>query len=629
MNDSRTIRTALLILGVLGLAIVTIAVYMPGLSGGFILDDFPNLSLLSQLPDNYTLTQLLNLSMNGIASDFGRPISMLSFLLQAGSWPNDPFSFKIVNLGIHIMNGALLVLICQQIAQARPELRISPTLLFAAVALWLLHPIHVSNVLYVVQRMNLLASLFTLAGLLVYLWSRNQYTKSQKARYLSVMIGAPIFFAVVGLLSKENGVLLYLYLLALELTLLAGPGVSEKLFKAKLWAVYVPIGIGMVGLILYLPGALSDYAQKPFSPDERIFTQFPVLASYLGTLVSPAPNRLGLFHDSFPLFDSAFSMPVVLAAGAILLLLFSAIHFRLRYPVFAFGILWYFFGHAMESTIFPLELYFEHRNYLPSVGIVLSLVFLVHSIQLTLSRTRRYASYVFGAAVLAGFSLITVMESSIWGDSLEQAQVELQRRPTSYRAKIHLVQTLTNSGNPQAGYQLHKELIDDGSARLSDYIRWLEFSCLLQNIEQPANGQVSAIAASAAMDYSVIGQLNNLIPAAINGPCPSQLLPKLKLIMESLERNPQFQASWPDLLYARANIHYSEGGIDEAANLAQRSYSLRPDVGVGLTYLSWLIELTEYPEARRFLREYEAEFQFEIASRDGLANRLNQLSERL
>lgn len=629
MNDSKTARTALFVFGFFGIVIVTIAAYMPGLSGGFILDDFPNLNLLSQLPDNHTLPQLLNLSMNGVASNLGRPISMLSFLLQADSWPSDPLSFKIVNLGIHIMNGALLVLICQQIAQARPELRLNPILLFGAIALWLLHPIHVSNVLYVVQRMNLLASFFILVGLLVYLWSRNQYTKSLKTKYLSLMVGAPIFFAVVGLLSKENGVLLYLYLMALELTLLADASVSKKLSKAKLLAVYVPIAIGVAGLALYLPSALSGYAEKSFSANERILTQFPVLASYLGTLAYPIPAKLGLFHDSFPLFDSVFSVPVILAAAAILLLLLTAAYFRSRYPIVAFGIFWYFFGHAMESTVLPLELYFEHRNYLPSVGIVLSLAFLLHSFLPSFNRIQTLTSYVCAAAVLIGFSLITIMESSTWGDSLKQAQIELERRPTSYRAKVHLVQTLTNSGNPQAGYELHRELIDDGSARLSDYIRWFEFSCFLPNIDLPASGQVPIIAESATMDYSIISQLNSLIPAAINGPCPRQLLPELRLIAESLEKNVRFQTSWPDLLYARANIHYSEGDINEAASLAHRSYLLRPDVGVGLVYLDWLIELTEFSEARSFLREYETEFEFEIASRVGLATRLEQLTERL
>ena len=37
----------------------------------------------------------------------------------------------------------------------------------------------------------------------------------------------------------------------------------------------------------------------------------------------------------------------------------------------AFGIAWFLVGHSIESTVFSLELYFEHRNYFPGVGLFL------------------------------------------------------------------------------------------------------------------------------------------------------------------------------------------------------------------------------------------------------------------
>jgi hypothetical protein len=37
-------------------------------------------------------------------------------------------------------------------------------------------------------------------------------------------------------------------------------------------------------------------------------------------------------------------------------------------PVLSFCILWYFGNLVIESSIFPLEMVYEHRLYLPSVG---------------------------------------------------------------------------------------------------------------------------------------------------------------------------------------------------------------------------------------------------------------------
>jgi hypothetical protein len=37
-------------------------------------------------------------------------------------------------------------------------------------------------------------------------------------------------------------------------------------------------------------------------------------------------------------------------------------------PVLSFFILWYFGNLVIESSIFPLEMVYEHRLYLPAVG---------------------------------------------------------------------------------------------------------------------------------------------------------------------------------------------------------------------------------------------------------------------
>ena len=41
-----------------------------------------------------------------------------------------------------------------------------------------------------------------------------------------------------------------------------------------------------------------------------------------------------------------------------------------RRAMWSFGLLWYLVGHSLESSLLSLELVFEHRNYVPSFGIL-------------------------------------------------------------------------------------------------------------------------------------------------------------------------------------------------------------------------------------------------------------------
>jgi hypothetical protein len=612
-----------------GLALLTAAIYWPGLYGGFILDDFPNLALLSMLPADASVSQMLNLSTNGIASELGRPLSLLSFLLQATSWPNDPFSFKLVNLFIHIINGGLLLLFFTLVFRANTKLAFKPIYLMALLALWLLHPINVSSVLYVVQRMNLLASMFVLLGLVSYLWCRIRFIESGGRGYFAAAILSPSLMFVLGVLSKENGALLYLFLAAMEVTLLDDSRTSSKAGKLSQLAVFLPLGLGLLAFVFYVPGVLEAYQQKPFTMIERSLSQFPVLLTYLSNILFPFPDRFGLFHDDFPVYGSVANLTVVFSVAVVLFLFGAAIRMRKSQPVLSFAVLWFFAGHALESSILPLELYFEHRNYLPAVGVLFGLIWLLQKGEALFTGTERIVTRSFTVIFLCWFGTITVLESFLWGDSVTQAYVEVERHPDSYRASTHLVQTVTSSGDPESGYELHRQLMGSDSHRIGDYLRWLEFGCILQNLELPAQNELQAVAADAPMEFTAIAQLNRLLPAVLNGSCPGSLLPGLVVVIEALLQNENFSFSRADLLYALATVYAAQGDLTRATELGEQSFTLRPGISTGLVQLNWLIELGDLAGARVLLQQFESEFAFEIASREGLRIQLSAISERL
>ena len=107
---------------------------------------------------------------------------------------------------------------------------------------------------------------------------------------------------------------------------------------------------------------------RPWTLGERLLTEAHVLATYLDLLWLPQPFTTGLFNDAFPISHGLLS-PTATLLGLILICALIASAWRLRrsHPAFACAILFFFAGHLMESSVIPLELYYEHRNYLPAL----------------------------------------------------------------------------------------------------------------------------------------------------------------------------------------------------------------------------------------------------------------------
>ena len=96
--------------------------------------------------------------------------------------------FKVVNLVLHLICGWVLfitvALLLRIMADSNlTQLNSTEQFYTAAVtsALWILHPLHVSTVLYSVQRMAILATLFSLLGIYFYLAMRRRQIRGQSS----------------------------------------------------------------------------------------------------------------------------------------------------------------------------------------------------------------------------------------------------------------------------------------------------------------------------------------------------------------------------------------------------------------------------------------------------------------
>ena len=607
------------------LGLVVVAMYWGGLSGAFLLDDTPNLNVITQLPANPSLSDILNLATTGFAGILGRSVSIFSFLLQHESWP-DPRNFKLVNLLIHLVNGCLLALCCVLIGKQWRGKAI-PIFAIAAISfIWLAHPIQTSTVLYVVQRMTLLSATFSLLSILFYLLGRQFIIQNKNVRGITLLLIGLVPFALLAVLSKENGVLIYLYVLVLEYTLFASSEQPKALLRFRQGLLAVTVLIGVAGLIFVMPSTLEGYDLKPFSFSERVLTQLLVLTTYLASIAILLPNYYGVFHDDFA---NAQGLSLILSMLFIFGLIVAAFAKREKWPLLAFAVLWFFAGHALESTFFPLDYYFEHRNYLPLLGPVFALVVFMSDMLSRLDNNKRKAIMAIACIAIAFMSITTVRQTALWGDALYQAYTAVEQHPASASAQSNLVEKLSVAGQFQAAFDYHMTVIDPDQLSIPPYIRWLEFSCILPSVEPPEDDVLSRQGREAPHDYGAVFSLNNLVFGIIEGRCSSAPFEKIQLVLDELAANPKYAVSQADIVFYQALLQASAENFPAAVILAADSFRLRSDVRVGLYQVNWLIRSNQLASAAQTLASLERDFGSDIASSRDLRARVDFLQNRL
>lgn len=435
------------LLGVLGL---TYGLYAAGLTGPLLLDDFWNLQPLGDAGGVHSLENLLQFVFANNSGPTGRPVSMLSFLIDSRDWPVDVAAFKYTNLMIHLLTGVVLcwfTLLLAQVAGLESSRAAAFGLIVAA--FWLLHPLNVSTTLYVVQRMTQLMTLFSFAALICYLKGRG-CIDLQPRRGLLLLCLALFPFGLLAVLSKENGALLLLYIVVIEATLLRGVAKS-RLFS--LWyriGVLLPLLVVALYLVFSAPENLRLYDMRHFNLNERLLTEARILCLYLANILLPNTWGTGLYHDGFPLSTGLLGPITTLTSLAFLATLFgSACYLRRSQPMFSFAVFWFFAAQLLESSYIPLELYFEHRNYLAMVGPLIAgfwyLRLLYYRINPILGRS-------LIAAVVSGFVLCAVLISQqavLWGNPLEFHFQAAKTRPESIRAQLTYADALRYLSQPE------------------------------------------------------------------------------------------------------------------------------------------------------------------------------------
>jgi protein O-mannosyl-transferase len=443
-------------LPLLGLCLLTAGAYWGGIHGNFVFDDVAGVVNNRSLRGlDGSLQSLVTAATSGNSSPLGRPLSMASFALNFAFFGDSPFSFKLANLLIHLVDGMLIFVLARQVLRAQGYgVQTNRSLLpaMAVAAAWLLHPINLTPVLLVIQRMTSLSGLFVLAALVLYLYGRQA-----RGKHGVFAIAAALFVCwPAAVLSKETGLLLPIYVFLCEWLVL---GTFRSIPAGKKWfALSLVCGLFAVLCAVEWSFITQGYSVRDFGLGERLLTEPRVLWFYVSQLMLPAPEAFALFHDDIAISHGLLDPPQTLfaiaawtAVGA------SAFRWRTRYPLFAFAVFWFLASHLLESTALPLEIAYEHRNYIASFGLFLWLASLLFPDRLAVPGYAPRLVLAASFAFLCG--LLTSIRSLQWEDEFQRAQVEVAYHPLSARANYQAAAATmqrtfeSGGGNPMA-YQM-------------------------------------------------------------------------------------------------------------------------------------------------------------------------------
>ena len=198
--------------------------------------------------------------------------------------------------------------------------------------------------------------------------------------------------------------------------------------------VVLPAGLAVAGLIVTWDAIVQGYVFRDFTLWERLLTQSRVLFFYLGLLLFPHIRAFGLYHDDFVLstgwLDPWTTLVSVLAWAVLAGLALWGVR---RRALWSFAVLWYLVGHALESSLLSLELVFEHRNYLPSFGILFAAAYyLVRGLDWLAAKPRLIYPLLGMLVVVLAF--ITFTRAGIWSDRITLNTFTAQNHPESYRS---------------------------------------------------------------------------------------------------------------------------------------------------------------------------------------------------
>lgn len=571
------------------IALVAIGAYVPGLSGPLVFDDHQNLAPLNEwLTGNTTPWRVILDNASGL---LGRQVSMASLVLNVQLLGPDIWGLKLGNLIIHLANGALVFAFLTRLARAQAPIKEARGDLLQwmpclVAGIWLLHPLQVSTTLYIIQRMAMLSALFTLATLIFYIAAREALQAHRQGKALA-MFGAAGLCTLLASFSKENGVLAPALCALIEFWVFAPPSGRRRhplSWTFIIGALVLPALAGLMLTLAQAPFIVAEYANRPFTLTERLMTQGRVLWDYIGALLLPYGPRLGLYHDDYTISRDWLSPATTwLAWLAWLAAITAALRLRRRAPGLGLGLGFYLVAQALESSVFPLLMYFEHRVYLPSVGALWAIATLIvlggQQLSSRMDHPRRVFSIATGA-LLVVLSVATYARAHVWQSRESLLAQGLEHHPGSRWLRADLAQEFMQRDPPDMARARSQADALTTSAQASTRrlagVWQLLIDCSMGRTAQQSSKDLAFGGNASDIEADLLLAIESLANGASETPCSGlssrDMADGLHLLISNTSI-PEGHSNIRRLRFKEAQLYAASGLGEDAMNAARLAYS--------------------------------------------------------
>ena len=358
-----------------------------------------------------------------------RPVAMFTMALNYHWGEENVKGYHIINFIFHIITGWLVYLLTKQILSLNGIktkewlIRNKNVFSFLVALLFVVHPMQTQAVTYIIQRFTIMAALFYLLCVLMYIKGRVSHIEEGFGGKTIMYYSLTLIALILGVLSKQIAVTLPITLIMTELLLIRDKnGNLQKKFAYTLSGL-VASGIIIGLLVVGLPRETEDVSREVY-----LVTSLKVMVKYIQMMIVPIGQNLD--HD-IKASESIFGLKELVSLGILLGLIYLGYYMIKRDKLVSYGIFWFFITLSVESTIIPIrDFMFEHRMYLPSFGFFLAaatgLSYIPSSVSLGKQKVPAMvllvALFILITAI-AAYARNTVWQTSmsLWSDSVKKS----------------------------------------------------------------------------------------------------------------------------------------------------------------------------------------------------------------
>ncbi len=421
------------------LAAAGVIVYVNSFSAPFHLDDFGSISNNYSIRDPFNIAEIWKFYSNRFIIYFTFAINY--FIHQTGLE-----GYHITNVAIHIFNGFILYLIMYNILSlkyfnGKKIATFKRFVCILAAVMFIVHPMQVNAVTYIVQRTASLAATFYLLAIFFFI----KFRVYDKVRYFVLVM----LFTILAMFTKENTITIPFMLLFIEILFFLKDGkTSWKKRLLFLFVLFLTVPI-IPGTNLFLHGysqsdpGVSFKASTSMDRMWYFYTSLNVIILYIKLLFIPNYQNFDYSND-YPISHNIWEHGSYISLIILVLIFLVAVKNFKRNKLITLGIVWFFMGLAVESSFISIkDVYFEHRVYYPLAGFVIALMGIVFAEfkskdrKMLVKKPLLYFT-VLSAIVIITNSALTLRRNYIYSDTVRLWSDVVKKAPMSDRGHSSL-----------------------------------------------------------------------------------------------------------------------------------------------------------------------------------------------